>query len=123
MALPEQTIKSVIPLHVGQFMFARMETEQGIVGYGEAGIWGHIEAAATAIKRFAEYLVGKPAFTIEYHWNVMHRFSYFQGLAISSHFIHRYCALGHQGKSAGSANLRATWRSMQHQSSRVWSHL
>ncbi|KAH6700552.1 enolase C-terminal domain-like protein [Leptodontidium sp. MPI-SDFR-AT-0119] len=77
-------IKSVIALHVGQFMFAKIETNDGIVGWGEAGIWGHIQAAGTAIERFAEYLVGKPAFTIEHHWNVMHRFSYFQGIAINA---------------------------------------
>jgi galactonate dehydratase len=77
-------IKSVEPLHVGQFLFVRVETDNNIVGWGEGGVWGHIEAAATAVTRFAEYLVGKPAFTIEHHWNVMHRFSYFQGLAINA---------------------------------------
>ncbi|KAI1308587.1 enolase C-terminal domain-like protein [Xylaria venustula] len=84
MAPKEQIIKSVEPLHVGQFMFCRITTTEGIVGVGEAGIWGHIEAAATCIKRFAEYLVGKRAFDIEHHWNVMYRFSYFQGLAINA---------------------------------------
>ena len=84
MAPPVAIIKSVKPLHVGQFMFVRIETDQGIVGYGEAGIWGHITTAATAISRFGEYLVGKRAFDIEHHWNVMHRFSYFQGLAINA---------------------------------------
>jgi galactonate dehydratase len=77
-------ITKVEPLHVGQFMYARIETDEGIVGVGEAGIWGHIRAAGTAIERFAEYLVGKSPFPIEHHWNVMHRFSYFQGLAINS---------------------------------------
>ncbi|VUC34839.1 unnamed protein product [Clonostachys rosea] len=80
----EHIIKAVEPLHIGQFMFCRITTNTGIVGYGEAGIWGHIEAAGTCIKRFAEYLEGKRAFDIEHHWNVMHRFSYFQGLAINA---------------------------------------
>ncbi|KAF4500528.1 2- oxo-3-deoxygalactonate 6-phosphate aldolase [Fusarium agapanthi] len=43
--MPVQIIKSVVPLYVGQFMFVRIETDQGIVGYGEAGNWGHIAAA------------------------------------------------------------------------------
>lgn len=77
-------IRSVEPLHVGQFMYARVETDEGLVGIGEAGIWGHVKAAGTAIERFAEYLVGKNAADIEHHWNVMHRFSYFQGLAINA---------------------------------------
>ncbi|MBS0341640.1 MAG: galactokinase, partial [Proteobacteria bacterium] len=74
-------IRKVEPLHVGQFMFVRVTTDDGTVGYGEAGTWGHIEAAGTCIRRFAEYLEGKDAFAIEHHWNVMHRFSYFTGLA------------------------------------------
>lgn len=77
-------IKSVTPLHVGQFMYARVETDSGIVGIGEAGTWGHLEAAGVAINRFAEYLEGKRAFDIEHHWNVMHRFGYFQGMAINA---------------------------------------
>ncbi|MDB5414611.1 MAG: 2-oxo-3-deoxygalactonate 6-phosphate aldolase [Rubritepida sp.] len=77
-------ITKVEPLHVGQFMYVTVETDEGITGVGEAGIWGHIQAAATAISRFGEYLVGKNAGDIEHHWNVMHRFSYFQGLAINA---------------------------------------
>jgi galactonate dehydratase len=77
-------IRKVEPLHVGQFMFARVETDSGLVGFGEAGAWGHLEASGAAITRFAEYLEGKDAFAIEHHWNVMHRFSYFQGLAINA---------------------------------------
>ncbi|EXJ82796.1 galactonate dehydratase [Capronia epimyces CBS 606.96] len=85
-AAPAKThlIASVEPIHAGQFMFVRIRTDTGIVGYGEAGIWGHISAAATVIQRFGEYLVGKAAFDIEHHWNVMHRFSYFQGLLINA---------------------------------------
>lgn len=74
-------ITKVEPLHIGQFMFARISTDEGITGFGEAGTWGHIQAAGACIQRFAEYLEGKDPFPIEHHWNVMHRFSYFQGLA------------------------------------------
>jgi galactonate dehydratase len=77
-------ITSVRPLHVGQFMFCVIDTDEGISGLGEAGAWGHVQAAATAIERFAEYLVGRDPGPIEHHWNVMHRFSYFTGLAINA---------------------------------------
>jgi galactonate dehydratase len=77
-------ITKVEPLHVGQFMFVRVETDAGISGVGEAGAWGHIEASGAAVQRFAEYLVGRSPFEIERHWNVMHRFSYFQGLAVNA---------------------------------------
>ena len=77
-------ITKVTPLHIGQFMFARIDTDAGIHGIGEAGPWGHIEAAGTAIRRFGEYLEGRDPFPIEHHWNVMHRFSYFTGLVANS---------------------------------------
>lgn len=84
MAPSDQLITSVEPLHIGRFIFVKVETDQGITGYGEAGVWGHIQAAATVISRLGEYLVGKRAFDIEHHWNVMHRFGYFQGNAINA---------------------------------------
>ncbi|MCH8077502.1 MAG: galactonate dehydratase [SAR324 cluster bacterium] len=77
-------ITKVTPIHAGQFLFVRIETDAGIHGVGEAGSWGQIEAAKAAIEKFAEYLEGKDATTIERHWNVMHRFSYFQGLAVNA---------------------------------------
>lgn len=77
-------ITKVEAIHAGQFLFVRIETDAGIHGVGEAGAWGHIEASATAINKFATYLEGKDPFPIEHHWNVMHRYSYFQGHAINS---------------------------------------
>ena len=77
-------ITKVEPLHVGQFMFVRIDTDEGVHGIGEAGAWGHIEASGTAIERFAEYLLGRDPGPIEHHWNVMHRYSYFQGLAVNA---------------------------------------
>jgi len=77
-------ITKVTPLHIGQFMFVRIDTDAGLHGIGEAGAWGQIEASGTAIARFGEYLVGKHPGPIEHHWNVMHRYSYFQGLAINA---------------------------------------
>jgi galactonate dehydratase len=77
-------ITKVVPLHIGQFMFVRIDTDEGVHGIGEAGAWGHIEASGTAIERFADYLVGRDPGPIEHHWNVMHRYSYFQGLAVNA---------------------------------------
>lgn len=69
---------------IGQFLFARVTTDTGIVGLGESGAWGHQEAARAAIDTFARYLVGEDPDRIEHLWNLMHRFSYFQGAAINS---------------------------------------
>ncbi|WP_028606087.1 mandelate racemase/muconate lactonizing enzyme family protein [Ottowia thiooxydans] len=77
-------ISSVEALHIGQFLYARIRTEAGYTGYGEAGSWGHIEAAKAALEKFGHYLVGKDANQIEYHWNVMQRFSHFRGTAVNA---------------------------------------
>jgi galactonate dehydratase len=77
-------IASVEALHVGQFLYARIRTEAGLTGYGEAGSWGHIEAAKAALEKFGKYLVGQDANQIELHWNVMQRFSHFRGTAVNA---------------------------------------
>lgn len=77
-------ITKVTPIHAGQFMFVRIETDAGLHGVGEGGAWGQIEASVTAVTKFATYLEGEDPFAIEHHWNVMHRFSYFQGHAINA---------------------------------------
>lgn len=77
-------ITAIDALHVGQFLLVRVHTDAGIVGVGEGGAWGHIEASKVAVEKFATYLVGKDPAPIEHHWAMMHRFSYFQGAAINA---------------------------------------
>jgi len=74
-------ISRVAAIRAGQFLYARVETECGLVGWGESGAWGHLEASAAAIEKFAEYLVGQDPRTIELHWNIMQRFAHFRGNA------------------------------------------
>ena len=65
-----------------KFLFVRITASDGTVGVGESGAWGHLEASAEAVNKFAEYLVGKDPRQIEHHWNVMYRFQQFSGAAI-----------------------------------------
>ncbi|MCI0869498.1 MAG: mandelate racemase/muconate lactonizing enzyme family protein, partial [Chloroflexi bacterium] len=52
-------------------------------GIGEAGSWGHLEAAEAALtQKFAPYLVGKDPLLIEHHRQNMYRSSHFRGAAI-----------------------------------------
>lgn len=66
-------IAAVRPLSIGQFLFVRIETDADIVGIGESGAWGHLEASRAAIETCARHPVGEDAGCIERHWNVMHR--------------------------------------------------
>jgi galactonate dehydratase len=76
-------ITKVQPLLVDRFCLVRIETDTGLVGIGESGAWGQLEASATAITKYAEYLIGKDPRPIEHHWNVMLRANHFTGAAIS----------------------------------------
>ena len=75
-------IKSVTPLMIDQYLLVKIETDNGLVGIGESGAWGFLEASASAIKKFSDYLVGKDPLLIEHHWQYMYRFSHFRGSAI-----------------------------------------
>jgi galactonate dehydratase len=76
-------ITRVTPVRAGQFLFARVETDAGIHGIGEAGCWGALEGAEAAVRKFARYLEGRDPGPIEHHWNVLHRDAYYQGAAIN----------------------------------------
>ena len=75
-------ITRVEPLLIDRYLFVQIETDSGLTGLGESGTWGHLEASATAIKKFADYLIGQDPRLVEHHWNVMYRTSHFRGAAI-----------------------------------------
>ena len=76
-------ITRVTPLMVDRFCFVRIETDEGITGIGESGAWGQLEASAAAIRKYADYFVGRDPRPIEHHWNVMLRANHFTGGAIT----------------------------------------
>lgn len=75
-------ITTARPRRVGQFLFAEIVTDTGLVGFGESGAWGHLEASEAALAKYCDYLVGKDPRTIERHWQIMHRFAHFNGAAV-----------------------------------------
>ena len=72
-------ITSIESIHAGQFLFVRIHTDAGIHGVGEGGVWGHIEAAKSAVDKFATYLVGKDPGEIERLWQSMFRGPRYRG--------------------------------------------
>lgn len=66
------------------YLFVQIYTDEGIVGLGEAGNWGYLNATAEAILKFKDYLIGKDPFKIEdYNQNFL-RSVYFRGSVIMS---------------------------------------
>lgn len=76
-------IASVRAVRASQFLYARIETTTGLVGWGESGAWGHLDASATAIATFGAALAGADPRTIERHSIVMQRFAHMRGHAVN----------------------------------------
>ena len=69
---------------VGRFLLVRVYTDAGIVGNGEAGLWGHHGVVKQAIDELADYYVGKDPRLIEHHYQVVSRNTHFMGAALSA---------------------------------------
>src|SRR4051812_34488253 len=75
-------ITSVEGLLVDRYLFVRIETDSGIVGIGESGAWGFLEASKGALEKFRGYLLGQDPLRIEHHFQSMYRWSHFRGAGI-----------------------------------------
>ncbi len=75
-------ITAVEPIAVDRYLFVQVHTDEGIVGLGESGTWGYLEASEKVMEKFGRYLVGKDPLRIEHHWQYMYRYSHFRGAAI-----------------------------------------
>mgnify|MGYP003204316107 FL=1 len=63
-------------------VYCKILTDEGIIGLGESGAWGFLDASAQAIETFSQYLIGKDPMDIEHLWQSMYRYSHFRGAAI-----------------------------------------
>lgn len=62
-----------------RWLFVRIATDDGLIGWGEASLEGNSGIVRTAVEQFAEYLVGKDASRIEDHWQVLTKSGFYRG--------------------------------------------
>src|SRR5690606_30416331 len=62
-----------------RWLFLKVETDDGIVGWGEPVIEGKAATVKAAVEELMEYLIGKDPMHIEDHWNVMYRGGFYRG--------------------------------------------
>lgn len=67
-----------------RWLFVRIETDDGIVGWGEPVVEGQAEIVRAAVEQHAEYLIGRDATRIEDHWQVLTRGGFYRGGAVAS---------------------------------------
>ncbi|QEH42466.1 galactonate dehydratase [Chitinophaga sp. XS-30] len=62
-----------------RWLFLKITTDEGIIGWGEPVIEGKAATVKTAVDELMEYLIGKDPMHIEDHWNVMYRAGFYRG--------------------------------------------
>ena len=60
-------------------LIVKVETDEGVYGWGESGLSGREKAVVGAIEHYREWLIGKDAFNIGGLWQEMYRSQYFEG--------------------------------------------
>lgn len=62
-----------------RWLFLKLETDEGLVGWGEPVIEGKAATVETAVHEMMTYLIGKDALRIEDHWQTMYRAGFYRG--------------------------------------------
>ena len=106
-----------------RWLFLKIETDEGIVGWGEPVVEGRAATVAAAVDELADYLVGKDPFRIEDHWQVLYRGGFYRGGADPHERDrrHRPGAVGHQGQGARRAGRTSCSAARCATASRVYS--
>ena len=60
-------------------LIVKVETDEGIFGWGESGLSGREKAVVGALEHFREWLIGKDPFKIGAIWQELYRSQYFEG--------------------------------------------
>src|SRR5262245_33972559 len=53
------------------YVFVKLETNQGVVGWGEGTLEGKAGAVIACINDFRDFLIGSDAMQVEHHWQSM----------------------------------------------------
>ncbi|NQX61378.1 galactonate dehydratase [Paenibacillus qinlingensis] len=62
-----------------RWLFLKIETDEGIVGWGEPIVEGKAHTVQAAVSELMDFLIGKDPMRIEDHWQVMYRSGFYRG--------------------------------------------
>lgn len=62
-----------------RWLFLRVATDEGIVGWGEPIVEGRAETVRAAVHELADYLLGEDPLRIEQHWQVLTKGGFYRG--------------------------------------------
>jgi galactonate dehydratase len=67
-----------------RWLFLRIDTDEGVTGWGEPVVEGRAATVAAAVEEMADYLIGQDPLRIEEHWNVLAKGGFYRGGPILS---------------------------------------
>ncbi|MFG2988319.1 galactonate dehydratase [Streptomyces sp. NPDC048257] len=62
-----------------RWCFLRVDTDEGITGWGEPVVEGRAHTVAAAVEELSDYLVGQDPMRIEDHWQVLTKGGFYRG--------------------------------------------
>ncbi|MBV2354089.1 galactonate dehydratase [Streptomyces sp. J2-1] len=62
-----------------RWLFCRIETDDGVVGWGEPVVEGRAEVVRAAVEVLSEYLIGQDPLRIQDHWQVLTKGGFYRG--------------------------------------------
>ncbi|HZE39083.1 MAG TPA: galactonate dehydratase [Stackebrandtia sp.] len=62
-----------------RWLFCRVETDDGVVGWGEPVVEGRAATVRTAVEELSGYLIGADPLRIEDHWQVLSKGGFYRG--------------------------------------------
>src|SRR3982751_4794369 len=69
---------SLTPNSDRPYVFVKIETNKGVVGWGEGTLEGKAAAVMACIEDFREFLIGKDPLQVEHHWQSMYVHSFYR---------------------------------------------
>ena len=61
--------------------FVKIETDEGVCGWGEAVLEGHARTVLSCVEEMKDYLLGADPSRIEDIWTVLYRAGFYRGAA------------------------------------------
>lgn len=62
-----------------RWLFLKVSTDEGIVGWGEPIVEGRAQTVAAAVQEIGRYLIGQDPRRIEHHWQAIYRGQFYRG--------------------------------------------
>ncbi|GAA1719982.1 galactonate dehydratase [Fodinicola feengrottensis] len=67
-----------------RWLFCRVETDEGLIGWGEPTLEGSVDVVRAAVDELAELIIGTDPLRIEDHWQVMTKAGFYRGGPVRS---------------------------------------